>query len=99
MGEPAAHQWQGKFFQLDDILGVERENGLTLNTRRYNVEEHRDHFILADAEGEVDFGEGKKNIVALDGTTAVHVYMGADHTKATAPFPMRRFSVSVTTCK
>lgn len=71
VGEPAAHQWQGKFFQLDDILGVERENGLTLNTRRYNVEEHRDHFILADAEGEVDFGEGKKNIVALDGTTVL----------------------------
>jgi hypothetical protein len=40
--------------------------------------------------------------IALDGTTAVHAYMGADHTKATAPFPMRRmrrFSVSVTTCK
>ena len=40
--------------------------------------------------------------IALDGTTAVHVYMGADHTKATAPFPMRRmrrFSVPVTTCK
>lgn len=39
---------------------------------------------------------------ALDDTTAVHVYMGADHTKATAPFSMRRmrrFSVSVTTCK
>ena len=71
VGEPAAHQWQGKFFQLDDILGVERENGLTLNPRRYNVEEHRDHFILADAEGEVDFGEGKKNIVALDGTTVL----------------------------
>lgn len=25
VGEPAAHQWQGKFFQLDDILGVERK--------------------------------------------------------------------------
>lgn len=40
--------------------------------------------------------------IALDGTTAVHAYMSADHTKATAPFPMRRmrrFSVSVTTCK
>ncbi|MGN1347734.1 MAG: lacto-N-biose phosphorylase central domain-containing protein, partial [Acutalibacteraceae bacterium] len=71
VGEPAAHQWQGKFFQLDDVLGVERENGLTLNTRRYNVEEHRDHFILADADGEVDFGEGKKNIVALEGTTVL----------------------------
>ena len=71
VGEPAAHQWQGKFFQLDDILGVEEENGFTLNTRRYNTEEHRDHFILADADGEVDFGEGKKNIVALDGTTVL----------------------------
>lgn len=71
VGEPAAHQWQGKFFQLDDVLGVERENGFTLNTRRYNTTEHRDHFILEDAEGTVDFGEGKKNIVALDGTTVL----------------------------
>ncbi len=71
VGEPAAHQWQGKFFQLDDILGVERENGFTLNTRRYNTEEHRDHFILDDTNGNVDFGEGKKNIVALEGTTVL----------------------------
>lgn len=71
VGEPGAHQWQGKIFQLDDILGVEQENGFTLNTRRYNTEEHRDHFILADTNGEVDFGEGKKNIVALEGTTVL----------------------------
>ena len=72
VGEPAAHHWQGKFFQLNDILGVEEENGFTLNTRRYNTEEHRNHFILADTEnGNVDFGEGKKNIVALDGTTVL----------------------------
>ena len=68
VGEPGAHQWQGKFFQLDDILGVERENGYSLNTRRYNTEANPNHFILEDVEGEVDFGEGKKNIVALDGT-------------------------------
>ena len=71
VGEPAAHHWQGKFFQLDDILGVEEENGFTLNTRRYNIEEHRDHFILKDTNGNVDFGEGKKNIVALEGTTVL----------------------------
>lgn len=29
---------------------------------------HKDHFILADCDGEVDFGEGKKNIYALDRT-------------------------------
>ena len=68
VGEPAAHQWQGKFFQLDDILGVEEEHGFNLNTDKYNWEEHRDHFILQDAEGEIDFGEGKKNIYALPET-------------------------------
>lgn len=68
VGEPAAHQWQGKFFQLDDILGVEEENGFALNTDRYNTTAHPDHFILADTNGDVDFGEGKKNIVALEGT-------------------------------
>ena len=65
VGEPAAHQWQGRFIQLDDVLGVEEEHGFNLNTDKYNWEEHRDHFILKDAEGEVDFGEGKKNIYAL----------------------------------
>ena len=68
VGEPAAHQWQGKFFQLDDILGVEEENGFALNTDRYNTTAHPDHFILADTNGDVDFGEGKKNIYALEGT-------------------------------
>lgn len=68
VGEPAAHQWQGRFIQLDDVLGVEEEHGFNLNTDKYNWEEHRDHFILKDAEDEVDFGEGKKNIYALPET-------------------------------
>ena len=46
VGEPAAHQWQGHYFQLDDVLGVEEENGFNLNKDKYNWEEHRDHFIL-----------------------------------------------------
>ena len=69
VGEPAAHQWQGKFFQLDDVLGVEEERGFNLNTDKYNWKEHKDHFILADTDGTVDFGEGKKNIFALPDTT------------------------------
>ena len=67
VGEPAAHQCS-RFIQLDDVLGVEEEHGFNLNTDKYNWEEHRDHFILKDAEGEVDFGEGKKNIYALPET-------------------------------
>ena len=36
------------------------------------LREHRNHFILEDTNGgNVDFGEGKKNIVALEGTTVL----------------------------
>ena len=39
-----------------------------LNYDKYNWEEHPDHFILQDADQPVDFGEGQKNIYALEGT-------------------------------
>lgn len=68
VGEPSAHQYQGRFFQLATALGVEKETGFTLNYDKYNWDEHRDHFILEDVAGEVDFGEGKKSVYALDGT-------------------------------
>ena len=49
-------------------MGVEEENGFTLNYDKYNWEEHPDHFILQDADRPIDFGEGKRNIYALEGT-------------------------------
>lgn len=67
VGEPTGHQWQGRFFQLSGVMGVERENGMTLNRDKYNWEEH-EHFITADSGNAIDFGEGKKNIYALPGT-------------------------------
>ena len=65
VGEPAACQWEGRFFQLSGVMGVEEETGFTLNVDKYNWEEH-EHFITEDCEGEIDFGEGKKNIFALE---------------------------------
>ena len=70
IGEPAGHQWQGKYIQLRSVLGVERENGFDLNKDKYNWEEH-DHFIIEDCQGEVDFGEGKKNMYAMPDTTII----------------------------
>ncbi|WP_315792764.1 1,3-beta-galactosyl-N-acetylhexosamine phosphorylase [Paenibacillus sp. BIC5C1] len=74
VGEPTAHQANGRFFQLANILGVEEERGFTLGYDKYNWDEH-EHFITADCKTnpdgskEIDFGEGKKNIFALEGTT------------------------------
>ena len=68
VGEPSGHAYQGHILQLASVLGVEEENGFTLNYDKYNWEEHPDHFILQDADQTIDFGEGKKNIYALEGT-------------------------------
>ena len=70
IGQPSACQHQGRFFQLAGVLGVEEERGFTLNYDKYNWENH-EHFITADCTKDIDFGEGKKNIYALDGTTII----------------------------
>ena len=68
VGEPSGHQYQGRFLQLAGVLGVEKETGCTLNYDKYNWDEHRDHFILADCPNQdMDFGEGQKSIYALEG--------------------------------
>lgn len=67
VGEPSAHQANGRYFQLANVFGVEEERGFTLGYDKYNWENHT-HFITEDCEGDIDFGEGQKNIYALEGT-------------------------------
>ncbi|MCD8324983.1 MAG: 1,3-beta-galactosyl-N-acetylhexosamine phosphorylase [Clostridiales bacterium] len=71
VGEPTGHQHEGRYIQLANILGVEKETGFTLNYDKYNWENHEDHFILQDCSHEVDFGEGKKSMYALEDTTVL----------------------------
>lgn len=66
VGEPSAHQANGRFFQLANVFGVEEERGFTLGYDKYNWETHN-HFITEDCRGEIDFGEYQKNIYALEG--------------------------------
>ena len=68
IGEPTACQHQGHFFQLAMAMGVEQEKGFDLNKDKYNWKEVEEHFITTDCQGEIDFGEGKKNIFAFEGT-------------------------------
>lgn len=63
VGEPTACQFQGRCFQLSDILGVDREMGFSLSTDKYNTMDSR-HFILEDIREAIDFGEGKSRIYA-----------------------------------
>ena len=67
VGEPTACQFQGNYFQLSDVLGVERENGFSLSMDKYNVQSQdvHKHFILQDRKESLDFGEGKSRIYAV----------------------------------
>jgi 1,3-beta-galactosyl-N-acetylhexosamine phosphorylase len=72
VGEPTAIQKGGKFFQLSDVLGVDKEKGFTLSEDKYNIEK-KAHFITEDVVGEIDYGEGMKNIYALDGADVLDI--------------------------
>lgn len=70
VGEPSGHQYQGRYIQLADVLGIEKETGFTLNYDKYNWDS-RPHFITEDVKSEIDFGEGKKSIYALEGAHVI----------------------------
>lgn len=72
VGEPTAYAKNGTYFTLSDVLGVDKEIGLTLSEDKYNIEK-KAHFITADADGEIDYGEGTKNIYALGGADVLDI--------------------------
>lgn len=63
VGEPTAYQHQGRFFQLSDVMGCDREMCFSLNTDKYNTMDNH-HFILEDIDGDIDFGEGMSRVYA-----------------------------------
>ena len=72
VGEPTAYQKGGKFFQLSDVLGVDKEKGFTLSEDKYNIQK-KAHFITADSNGEIDYGEGMKNVYALNAADVLDI--------------------------
>lgn len=72
VGEPTAYQKNGRFFQLADVMGVDKELGFTLSEDKYNIEK-KNHFITEDVGGKIDYGEGMKNVYALKGTDVLDI--------------------------
>lgn len=48
VGEPSAVHHAGRFFQLADVLGVDKELGYSLSTDKYYVKQAERHFITED---------------------------------------------------
>ena len=44
--DPSGYQYQGKYFQLEDVLGVQKEVDLTIHEKRFAYAPISDHYIL-----------------------------------------------------
>lgn len=85
VGDPTAVHHGGRFFQLADILGVDKELGFTLSTDKYFKTALDSHFITEDRNLDFDFGESKHDIYALSAATEIIEYSNNEvHMAATA---------------
>lgn len=86
VGEPSAIHRGGRFFQLADVLGVDKELGFSLSTDKYFTREEKQHFIRADRSVPFDFGEGMKNVYALGPDTEIVEYSDGEVHASAHPY-------------
>ncbi len=85
IGEPTACHHEGRYFQLANVLGVDKELGFSLSTNKYFTEAVDSHFIAEDSNG-YDFGESMKNIYALCDETEIIEYTDGGIHLSSSPF-------------
>lgn len=56
IGDPSACEYQGRFFQLCDVFGIDRELDHTRGRVKMQKPSKADHFILDDGDGTVELG-------------------------------------------
>lgn len=78
VGEPSAYHAGGRFFQLADVLGVDKELGFTLSTDKYFTKACESHFIAQDRVSNYEFGESMKNVYALSEDTEIVEYSNGE---------------------
>lgn len=86
VGEPCAYHKGGRYFQLADVLGVDKELGFTLSTDKYYTQAQEEHFINCDRSEPYDFGESMKNVYALSEETEILEYSDGEVHAAAHPY-------------
>ncbi len=55
VGEPSAHDHEGKFFQISDVLGVDKERHMSVGRVKTKLPSEASHFITADGGFDLGF--------------------------------------------
>ena len=66
---PSAFQHQGRYFQLADVMGVDKETGRTLQSATVPAMVAAKHFITEDLDGGADFGTRETFVYVCDPAT------------------------------
>lgn len=65
IGDPTGYNFQGRYFQLSDVLGVEKEIGFTYCKNKFFRNENNEHWITSDIDmSKVKF-QGHRQVYSL----------------------------------
>ncbi|WP_087024983.1 1,3-beta-galactosyl-N-acetylhexosamine phosphorylase [Thaumasiovibrio subtropicus] len=70
--DPSAHQQNGRFFQLGDILGLEKETALTMGRVAMPVSLDTEHYLSKALSGREDFGNNSYVYPQADDLSVIH---------------------------
>lgn len=71
IGDPSASPGHGQYYQLADLLGVEKEIGNTMGVVAYRVPVVQGHFINTETGGITDMLSSRSKVYVADGETQV----------------------------
>ncbi|MDY3032208.1 MAG: 1,3-beta-galactosyl-N-acetylhexosamine phosphorylase [Clostridia bacterium] len=77
IGEPSAYNVGGRLFALSDVLGVQKEVGLTASHNKPALSPLDKHFITENISGEIDYGESMSMIYPIGGAQVLGVQNGS----------------------
>ena len=82
IGEPSAYHKEGRYFQLYDVLGVDKELGFTLSYDKYNWDTN-EHFITEGLPKHLDLGNKIQYVYAFENTQVIcqehkHVHLATN---------------------
>lgn len=83
---PTAFQHQGRYFQLADVMGVDKEVGNTLQSATVKAEIQPKHFITEDLDGKADFGTNETFVFTSDPATQLLAANGLHVMAAAKPY-------------
>jgi beta-D-galactosyl-(1->4)-L-rhamnose phosphorylase len=86
IAEPSATRHSTQFFQLADVLGLDRDTGSRIGLGKFKYTKESSHFITHDLSGNPDFGKDVDNIFLLNNGTKVLADRDGSPTIAVHPF-------------